>query len=44
MNVVLFGATGMVGQGVLRECLLDPTPKPILEARDINALTADEPS
>ena len=21
MNVVLFGATGMVGQGVLRECL-----------------------
>jgi uncharacterized protein YbjT (DUF2867 family) len=22
MNVVLFGATGMVGQGVLRECLL----------------------
>jgi uncharacterized protein YbjT (DUF2867 family) len=24
MNVVLFGATGMIGQGVLRECLLDP--------------------
>jgi uncharacterized protein YbjT (DUF2867 family) len=24
MNVVLFGATGMVGQSVLRECLLDP--------------------
>ena len=24
MNVVLFGATGMLGQGVLRECLLDP--------------------
>jgi len=23
MRVVLFGATGMVGQGVLRECLLD---------------------
>ncbi|CAM5229520.1 epimerase [Streptomyces spiroverticillatus] len=23
MNVLLFGATGMVGQGVLRECLLD---------------------
>jgi saccharopine dehydrogenase-like NADP-dependent oxidoreductase len=21
MNVILFGATGMVGQGVLRECL-----------------------
>ena len=25
MNVLLFGATGMVGQGVLRECLNDPT-------------------
>jgi uncharacterized protein YbjT (DUF2867 family) len=24
MNVVLFGASGMIGQGVLRECLLDP--------------------
>jgi len=24
MNVVIFGTTGMVGQGVLRECLLDP--------------------
>jgi len=24
MNVVLFGATGMVGQSALRECLLDP--------------------
>lgn len=24
MNVILLGATGMVGQGVLRECLLDP--------------------
>ena len=24
MNVLLFGATGMVGQGVLRECLSDP--------------------
>jgi uncharacterized protein YbjT (DUF2867 family) len=23
LNVILFGATGMVGQGVLRECLLD---------------------
>jgi uncharacterized protein YbjT (DUF2867 family) len=22
MNILLFGATGMVGQGVLRECLL----------------------
>ena len=24
MNVVIFGATGMIGQGVLRECLQDP--------------------
>jgi dihydrodipicolinate reductase len=24
MNVLLFGATGMVGQGVLRECLEAP--------------------
>ncbi|MFL5542618.1 MAG: NAD-dependent epimerase/dehydratase family protein [Longimicrobiaceae bacterium] len=24
MNVVMFGATGMVGRGALRECLLDP--------------------
>jgi saccharopine dehydrogenase-like NADP-dependent oxidoreductase len=24
VKVILFGATGMVGQGALRECLLDP--------------------
>src|SRR5689334_8470632 len=24
MKVILFGSTGMVGQGVLRECLLSP--------------------
>ena len=24
MRVLIFGATGMIGQGVLRECLLDP--------------------
>src|SRR6266436_9457605 len=30
MNVILFGATGMVGQGVLRECLLDPNVHQIL--------------
>lgn len=24
MKIILFGATGMVGQGVLRECLIDP--------------------
>jgi uncharacterized protein YbjT (DUF2867 family) len=27
MNVLVFGATGMIGQGVLRECLLDPGVK-----------------
>jgi uncharacterized protein YbjT (DUF2867 family) len=30
MNVLLFGATGMVGQGVLRECLLDPHVERVL--------------
>ena len=30
MKVVLFGATGMVGQGVLRECLLDPDVEVVL--------------
>lgn len=30
MNIILFGATGMVGQGVLRECLLDPDVRQVL--------------
>jgi uncharacterized protein YbjT (DUF2867 family) len=30
MNVLLFGATGMVGQGVLRESLLDPDVQNVL--------------
>jgi uncharacterized protein YbjT (DUF2867 family) len=30
MNVIIFGATGMVGQGVLRECLLDPVVERVL--------------
>jgi uncharacterized protein YbjT (DUF2867 family) len=30
MKVVLFGATGMVGQGVLRECLRDPEVERVL--------------
>ncbi len=30
MRVLLFGATGMVGQGVLRECLLDPRVDAVL--------------
>jgi uncharacterized protein YbjT (DUF2867 family) len=30
MKVILFGATGMVGQGVLRECLLAPEVEQVL--------------
>ncbi|MEY2194362.1 NAD-dependent epimerase/dehydratase family protein [Neobacillus sp. BF23-41] len=30
MKVILFGATGMVGQGVLRECLLDSNVQSVL--------------
>lgn len=30
MKVILFGATGMVGQGVLRECLRDPDVERVL--------------
>ncbi|WP_328606752.1 epimerase [Amycolatopsis sp. NBC_00345] len=30
MKVILFGATGMVGQGVLRECLLDDRVEQVL--------------
>jgi uncharacterized protein YbjT (DUF2867 family) len=30
MKVIVFGATGMVGQGVLRECLLDADVKSVL--------------
>jgi uncharacterized protein YbjT (DUF2867 family) len=30
MKVLLFGATGMVGQGVLRGCLLDPAVERVL--------------
>lgn len=30
MNVIVFGATGMVGQGVLRQCLLDPSVQRVL--------------
>jgi uncharacterized protein YbjT (DUF2867 family) len=30
MRVILFGATGMVGQGVLRECLLDSRIESVL--------------
>jgi uncharacterized protein YbjT (DUF2867 family) len=30
MKAIIFGATGMVGQGVLRECLLDPEVEAVL--------------
>jgi uncharacterized protein YbjT (DUF2867 family) len=30
MRVIVFGASGMVGQGVLRECLLDPRISDVL--------------
>jgi uncharacterized protein YbjT (DUF2867 family) len=30
MRVILFGASGMVGRGVLRECLLDPEVEGVL--------------
>jgi uncharacterized protein YbjT (DUF2867 family) len=30
MKVILFGATGMVGRGVLRQCLLDPAVESVL--------------
>ncbi|WNG51478.1 NAD(P)H-binding protein [Archangium minus] len=30
MKILLFGATGMIGQGVLRECLLDPEVERVL--------------
>jgi uncharacterized protein YbjT (DUF2867 family) len=30
MKILLFGATGMVGQGVLRECLIDPGVEMVL--------------
>ncbi len=30
MKVIIYGATGMIGQGVLRECLLDPQVDAVL--------------
>jgi uncharacterized protein YbjT (DUF2867 family) len=30
MKAIIFGATGMIGQGVLRECLLDPSVERVL--------------
>jgi uncharacterized protein YbjT (DUF2867 family) len=30
MNVIVFGGTGMIGQGVIRECLIDPGVERVL--------------
>jgi hypothetical protein len=30
MKVIIFGATGMVGQGALRECIVDDSVQQIL--------------
>lgn len=38
MKVVILGATGMVGQGVLRECLLDPDVESVLAVVRISSL------
>jgi hypothetical protein len=38
MRVILFGATGMVGQGALQECLTDPGVERALENADINRI------
>jgi uncharacterized protein YbjT (DUF2867 family) len=42
MNVLIFGATGMVGQGVLRECLLDPNVQ-LVETIGRNAAGVQNP-
>jgi uncharacterized protein YbjT (DUF2867 family) len=41
VRVVLFGASGMVGQGVLRECLLDPGVEAVLSVGR-SALTPEQ--
>jgi len=42
MDVILFGASGMIGQGVLRECLLDPDVERVL-AIGRSATATDHP-
>ncbi|HUR05619.1 MAG TPA: NAD(P)H-binding protein [Nonomuraea sp.] len=43
MNVIIFGATGMVGQGVLRECLADDRVEAVLTVgRTPTGLTHDK--
>jgi uncharacterized protein YbjT (DUF2867 family) len=43
MKVILFGATGMVGQGVLRECLLDPGIEEVLAIGRSPIVTQQQP-
>jgi uncharacterized protein YbjT (DUF2867 family) len=40
MKIVLFGATGMIGQGVLRECLRDPEVTAVLSVARRNTGTS----
>jgi hypothetical protein len=40
MNVLLFGATGMVGDGVLHECLADARVASVLAAAEALAAAA----
>ena len=43
MKVILFGATGMVGQGVLRECLAEPDVQGVLSiGRGTTVTTTEE--
>ncbi len=43
MKVILFGATGMVGQGVLRECLLDDEVSEVLSVgRSCSGISDDK--
>jgi uncharacterized protein YbjT (DUF2867 family) len=42
MRVILFGATGMIGQAVLRECLLDPGVESVLSIGRRESATTDE--
>jgi uncharacterized protein YbjT (DUF2867 family) len=41
MKIVLFGATGMIGQGVLRECLRDPDVTAVLSVARRNIGKSD---
>ena len=43
MKVILFGASGMVGQGALRECLLDPDVEAVLTVARRSGLPGAEP-